>query len=75
MNIRGKSIREEKNENCPIGEQYVRWKNVSLFSAVNSPGQQTWLLVGFFYSLSKSITHAIRCHGQVGEVLHAAVNE
>lgn len=25
----------------------VRWKNVSLFSAVNSPGQQIWLRVPF----------------------------
>lgn len=25
----------------------VRWQNVSLFSAVNSPGQQIWLLVPF----------------------------
>lgn len=37
--------REAKNDlNCSTR---VRWENVSLFSAVNSLGQQIWLLVPF----------------------------
>lgn len=45
--MRGRGARRAPAEDDAKRLTRVRWEHVSLFSAVNSPGQQIWLLVPF----------------------------